>query len=178
VLRKADLDFVLRDPHAVYYAVGQPMGALSSWALLALTHHALVQYAYYKAYGKKEWYEDYGVLGDDGVIVDGKVISEYRRVLQVIGVQAGLAKSIIAKSKFVIEFAKKFFVDTTQANMVPIKECIATSCSTALVMEFVRKYELSLNQILSFLGYGYKAKMKAFNCLYFKLSTRIRVLLV
>jgi len=30
VLEKADLDFVLRDPHAVYYAVGQPMGALSS----------------------------------------------------------------------------------------------------------------------------------------------------
>jgi hypothetical protein len=178
LLQKADLDFVLRDPHAVYYAVGQPMGALSSWALLALTHHALVQYAFYKAYGKKEWYEEYGVLGDDGVIVDGKVISEYRRVLQVIGVQAGLAKSIIAKSKFVIEFAKKFFVDSVQANMVPLKECIATSCSTSLVMEFVRKYELSLNQILSFLGYGFKAKMRAFNCLYFELSTRLRVLLV
>jgi hypothetical protein len=112
------------------------------------------------------------------VIVDGKVISEYRRVLQVIGVQAGLAKSIIAKSKFVIEFAKKFFVDSYQANMVPLKECIATSCSTSLVMEFVRKYELSLNQILSFLGYGFKAKMRAFNCLYFSLSTRLRVLLV
>jgi len=25
------------------YAVGQPMGALSSWAMLAITHHALVQ---------------------------------------------------------------------------------------------------------------------------------------
>lgn len=106
------------------------------------------------------------------------MVLEYRRVLQVIGVQAGLAKSIVAKSKFVIEFAKKFFVDSTQANMVPIKECVATSASTSLVLEFVRKYELSLNQILSFLGYGYKAKMKAFNCLYFKLSTRMRVLLV
>jgi len=145
---------------------------------MALTHHALIQYAFYKAYGRKEWYQEYGVLGDDGVIVDGRVITEYRRVLQVIGVQAGLAKSIIARSKFVIEFAKKFFVDSTQANMVPIKECIATSCSTALVMEFVRKYELSLNQILSFLGFGYKAKMKAFNNLYFKLSTRLRVILV
>jgi hypothetical protein len=27
------------------YSVGQPMGALSSWAMLALTHHLLVQYA-------------------------------------------------------------------------------------------------------------------------------------
>lgn len=27
------------------YSVGQPMGALSSWAMLALTHHFLVQMA-------------------------------------------------------------------------------------------------------------------------------------
>jgi len=32
-------------PGAVRYAVGQPMGALSSWASLALTHHMVVQYA-------------------------------------------------------------------------------------------------------------------------------------
>lgn len=29
-------------PESVTYAVGQPMGALSSWAMLALTHHAIV----------------------------------------------------------------------------------------------------------------------------------------
>jgi hypothetical protein len=54
LLSKADLDFKLLNPHAVFYAVGQPMGALSSWAMLALTHHALMQYAYYKAYGRDE----------------------------------------------------------------------------------------------------------------------------
>jgi hypothetical protein len=31
------------DPSSVKYTVGQPMGALSSWAMLALTHHFLVQ---------------------------------------------------------------------------------------------------------------------------------------
>lgn len=35
------------------YAVGQPMGALSSWAMLALTHHALVQFAYFRSVGKR-----------------------------------------------------------------------------------------------------------------------------
>lgn len=30
--------------YRVRYAVGQPMGALSSWAMLALTHHFIVQY--------------------------------------------------------------------------------------------------------------------------------------
>lgn len=29
-------------PAMVRYAVGQPMGALSSWAMLALTHHFIV----------------------------------------------------------------------------------------------------------------------------------------
>jgi hypothetical protein len=29
----------------VRYRVGQPMGALSSWALLALTHHLIIQWA-------------------------------------------------------------------------------------------------------------------------------------
>ena len=28
------------------YSVGQPMGALSSWAMLAYTHHLIVQLAY------------------------------------------------------------------------------------------------------------------------------------
>lgn len=37
-----------RVPEYIRYAVGQPMGALSSWAMLALTHHFIVQYAAYR----------------------------------------------------------------------------------------------------------------------------------
>lgn len=83
---------------------------------------------------------------------------QYRLILQEIGVKAGLAKSVIAKSRFVAEFAKKFFVGSEQANMLPIKECVATRSSTSLVLEFTRKYGLTLNQILAFLGFGYKAR--------------------
>jgi len=36
-------------PTHVKYSVGQPMGALSSWAMLALTHHALMQFSASKA---------------------------------------------------------------------------------------------------------------------------------
>lgn len=165
-------------PTGLFYSVGQPMGALSSWAMLALTHHAMMQWSCYKVYGNIGWFRDYGVLGDDGVILNGKVVNEYRRLLSKIGVSAGLAKSILAKGKFVIEFAKKFFVDQFQANMLPLKECIATKASTSLILEFARKYELSLNQILSFLGYGFKVKSKAVHALYFSLSTRLRVLLI
>jgi len=81
--------------------------------------------------------------------------------LSQIGVSAGLAKSIIARSKFVVEFAKKFFVDNTQADMLPLKEAIATRISTSLVLEFVRKYNLTLNSILAFLAFGYRVRSKA-----------------
>lgn len=32
-------------PEFVTYTVGQPMGALSSWAMLAITHHAMMQFS-------------------------------------------------------------------------------------------------------------------------------------
>jgi hypothetical protein len=35
--------------HVLRYSVGQPMGALSSWAMLAVTHHLLVQLAAQRA---------------------------------------------------------------------------------------------------------------------------------
>lgn len=42
-----DRTYILADKkygtHEVKYSVGQPMGALSSWAMLALTHHLITQ---------------------------------------------------------------------------------------------------------------------------------------
>lgn len=136
-----------------------------------------MQYSAYQV-GEVGWYPDYAVLGDDGVIKGGNHTKAYRKLLDTIGVKAGLAKSILSKNKFVIEFAKKFFVDHTTANMLPFKESVATQISTSLVVEFVRKYNLTLNSILSFLGYGYKSKMRVYQTPFFKLGTRLRVLLV
>lgn len=68
----------------------------------------------------------YAVLGDDIVFADGRVAYHYKSLLQLIGVKAGLAKSIVARGKFVVEFAKKFFIDQSRGDMVPIKDCIAT----------------------------------------------------
>jgi len=52
------------------YAVGQPMGALSSWAMLALTHHFIVQCSAWISgiTPKTVLFKDYAVLGDDIVI--------------------------------------------------------------------------------------------------------------
>jgi hypothetical protein len=169
-------------PKSVTYSVGQPMGALSSWAMLAMTHHAIVQWAAHRARGHGRpvpiLFREYAILGDDLVIANRDVALEYLLILQRIGVKAGLAKSIVSKGKFYAEFAKKFFVPSGRADMLPFKEVISVYSSTLLTCEFVKIHKLSLNAILAFLGFGYKARSQAKDGLYHKLSKRLRTLLV
>jgi hypothetical protein len=165
-------------PKSVIYSVGQPMGALSSWGMLALTHHAMIQYSAYLAGHRGKWFKDYAVLGDDSSIIGGTVVRHYRDLLNTLGVKAGLAKSIMARGSFVIEFAKKFFVDNGTANMVPFKELIAARISTQLIVELSRKYNVPINGILSFLGYGYRAKSKFSQSNLWSLGGRMRTLMV
>lgn len=88
----------------IQYAVGQPMGAYSSWAMLALTHHIIVQCAALNI-GKPN-FRAYAVLGDDIVIADDLVASEYLRLMKMLGVDINLAKSL--QSKDFCEFAKRW----------------------------------------------------------------------
>lgn len=78
--------------HTVKYAVGQPMGALSSWAMLAITHHLIVQYSSYQIYKNRNWFENYEILGDDIVIFDEKVPTLYLSVMKDLGVGINLSK--------------------------------------------------------------------------------------
>jgi hypothetical protein len=88
----------------VSYAVGQPMGAYSSWAMLALTHHIIVQCAALNV-GQTN-FKLYAVLGDDIVIADDQVAAEYLRLMKMLGVDINLAKSL--QSKDFCEFAKRW----------------------------------------------------------------------
>lgn len=179
---KTEFDLPEDLPESVTYSVGQPMGALSSWAMLALTHHAIVHWAALRAYklGRpvKLLFTEYAILGDDIVIANRDVAVQYIQILKQIGVKAGLAKSIVSKGQFVVEFAKKYFTPSGRADMLPMKECIATYSSTLLVCEFVKIHGLSLTRILTFLGYGYKAKSRAVTALFSNLPRRLRVLLI
>ncbi|QKI79963.1 RNA-dependent RNA polymerase [Erysiphe necator associated mitovirus 15] len=85
----------------IKYAVGQPMGAYSSWAMLALTHHIIVN-SLYEPFEKRE----YAVLGDDMTIRPNKG-EAYVSIMEGLGVQISQAKSL-TNSGF-IEFAKKLF---------------------------------------------------------------------
>jgi hypothetical protein len=171
-------------PDRVVYSVGQPMGALSSWAMLALTHHAIVHWAAHRAKTKYKTanipiaFRDYAVLGDDIVIMNKFVAREYLQILDEIGVKAGLAKSIVSKGQFYVEFAKKFFTPRGRADMLPFKEVIATLSSTLLICEFVKQHSLPLGAILTILGYGYKSKTRAYTAQFRYLNRRLRTLLI
>jgi hypothetical protein len=100
-------EFSLPDDHKLRYAVGQPMGCLSSWAGLAITHHWIMQYCSYLVTNNWVWEDRYEVLGDDIVIFDSKLADTYLGVMKTIGMEINLSKSIVSHDKPVFEFAKR-----------------------------------------------------------------------
>lgn len=114
----------------LHYAVGQPMGAYSSWAMLAVTHHYIAQLAAIRFLKKSgtlpqesskfwitdphelqtarlpsSWYTGYEVLGDDIVFFEEGVAQEYLLIMEELGVPINLSKSVIATNQ-TFEFAK------------------------------------------------------------------------
>jgi hypothetical protein len=94
----------------IRYSVGQPMGALSSWAMLALTHHVLVQIAARRV-GWDGWFSHYALLGDDIVIADSGVAGAYLQIMETLGVTINLSKSFEMDSG-TLEFAKRWMSPT------------------------------------------------------------------
>lgn len=158
------------------YAVGQPMGAFSSWAMLALTHHAMVQFAAYKA-GEVKWYDRYAVLGDDVVIAGHGVGQEYRKLCKVIGVEIGIAKSLAAKGK-TLEFAKKFFFQGEPVSGLPIKYWAAAQHSLGVAHALSAWYPTgTLANFVRSLGVGFKGASKT-DAVWNAVPRRLKVLLV
>jgi len=160
----------------VQYATGQPMGALSSWAMLAFLHHAIVQWSAFRAgviTPTKPWYAGYAVLGDDVVIARDCVAKEYAGIMTSLDVGIGAHKSLISTTGKAMEFAKRTFLNGVNVSMVPFAEFVVGRQSLAGLLELTRKYSLSFGQMLSVLGYGYRAKASASKRL-FSLPKRLR----
>jgi hypothetical protein len=63
----------------VRYAIGQPMGALSSWAMLAITHHIIVRLCF--KYNRTKYRGKYLIIGDDVVIIGDKESQTYNYIM-------------------------------------------------------------------------------------------------
>jgi len=134
------------------------MGALSSWAMLALTHHYLVHYSAWASgvIPKGQPFLDYVVLGDDVVIWNKTVASKYLKVMKTLGVEVGLAKSILSPKGKGLEFAKRTFMDGVDISPIPFREQVSVHDSAYKIRDFMTKYKMSPLSVLRFLGYGHK----------------------
>lgn len=86
------------------YACGQPMGAYSSWCAMALTHHYLVRLAAVRV--GIPHFRDYALLGDDLVIANAAVATEYRNLLSILDMPVSEAKTHVSSDTY--EFAKRW----------------------------------------------------------------------
>jgi len=128
--------FIVREPilnvpanTKVSYGTGQPMGCLSSWAMLAVTHHFIVQACCVNlGWSKHVWHTCYEVLGDDIVIFDKDVYTEYVRVMTELGVKTNPNKSIISdKGIKVLEFAKRTSLEGVEISGLSWKQLASTA---------------------------------------------------
>lgn len=145
-------------PSKVYYAIGQPMGALSSWAMLALTHHYILQFCAWSTCVTPvgTLFTEYAVLGDDIIIWNKAVADKYLLTLKSLGVDINLAKSILSKKGKGLEFAKRTFLKGQDVSPVPFKEMSAAHRNISSLKSFMIKYNMNALKALRFLGYGYK----------------------
>lgn len=146
----------------IFYAVGQPMGALSSWAMLALTHHFIVQISAWRSGICKpgKLYTNYALLGDDLVLGDFIVFKEYSKIIQKLQVKLSLAKSILSSHSSGLEFAKKTLIKLNNivydVSPVSMKEFGQSLKTFSDFLAFVNKFNLSIPASLKILGYGYR----------------------
>jgi hypothetical protein len=139
------------------YSVGQPMGALSSWAMLACTHHLIVQTAAWRVgFPLDRLFRDYAILGDDIVIFNKRVAMSYKRIIAGLGVECNPAKSIYSPKGVGLEFAKKTFVRGKEVSPIPLSEFRASTTSPVALLEFGRRYNLTFPQLLRVAGFGYR----------------------
>jgi len=160
----------------VKYAVGQPMGALSSWAMLAVTHHYLLQLCAYRLGKLQSWEENYEILGDDLVIFEPKLAQEYLMLCKQLGVEINLSKSIVSPNKPSFEFAKRTVLQGTNVSAISFKQLISeTSVASRLAntLYFAKQGLVRTNFVLATLLSRFK--IKALKELLFPLSSLLGV---
>lgn len=106
------------------------MGGLSSWGIFALCHHIIIQYAASQV-GKPIWFEDYYILGDDTVIFNKDVAEKYKEVINSLGVDISMEKSLISYDTF--EFAKRLFSRGEELTAFPLAAIMKNSDSFAAI---------------------------------------------
>jgi hypothetical protein len=110
------------DAMALSYGRGQPMGAYSSWASLAILHHAIVLFAAFRVGYYPREYSAYRVLGDDVVIGKEDVAKSYVEVCRALSIPIGLPKSFISPTGGVNFASQTIMGDGSNISPLSLKE--------------------------------------------------------
>jgi len=100
----------------IKYAVGNPMGLLSSWAVSTFTHHAVKAFCAHKLNVRKY---KYLVLGDDCMDTNAKVYDLYIETIQSLGVSVSRGKCTSSERGYA-EFAKRLFTPEGEVTGIPV----------------------------------------------------------
>lgn len=126
----------LRQTH-VQYGRGQPMGTLSSWASMALVHHALELYSAQCAGKDPRTFTMYRVLGDDNVTGDCAVAKSYRENCARLSVPFSEAKTLSGQ---LFIFASQIYLGDQNVSPMSLKEDMG-------VKSFSQRLEMALRAV-------------------------------
>lgn len=130
----SDRDFEIADgPERIRFNCGQPLGALSSWAVFAVSHHAVVRLSCWESWKEEgprrgsfkpsDWNDQYRIIGDDICIRHPRVAARYRDKLSDIAVDISIAKSVLPEQTSTLfpvgELAKRVFVGGIELTPIP-----------------------------------------------------------
>lgn len=121
----------------IMYQRGQPMGALSSWASMAIVHHALVLYSARRAGLDPGTFSEYRVLGDDLVMANGEVRSNYLEVTTRLCVPTSPAKTLEGK---LFIFASQAYREGVNLSPLSLKEELG-------ITTFAQRVEMALRAV-------------------------------
>lgn len=122
-----------------YYSVGQPMGALSSFNMLGITHHLIVQYCYHCIKNEINnfnidlidnntgWCIAYEILGDDVAIFHKPLADKYLEVMSLIGVPINERKSVIDQTGKTVELAKRTIHLGKDVSAISFKDMLTSA---------------------------------------------------
>lgn len=111
------------------WAVGQPLGAYSSWPSFTLAHHLMVLCAARRVGVSNP---SYYMIGDDICIKGHEVASEYRKIIEGLGIEISHEKSMTGASA---EFAKRCYHQGIEISPTPVKMLQALVQDPLLITE-------------------------------------------
>jgi hypothetical protein len=121
----------------VRYAVGNPMGLLSSWAVSTFTHHVIKSWCAHKCgLGNGRNYR-YLILGDDTLDSNKQVYEMYIKTITDLGVSISTSKCTVSESGYA-EFAKRLFTPEGEVTGLPVHLLNGLKSNPEQVLELVR----------------------------------------